>query len=170
VPDISRAILNVTEGDEMKQIEGAWFGKKSTCPESSSSISSNSLSLKSFWGLFLLAGLAALLALIIFIVMFVYRERNVLRSYDSTASIWSRIENFFRIFIQRDSTSSTFTQSDPNDRNSSSLPPMRAPSPSADSVDAEYPANRSSASYDSSPNREVPLEVVIDTVLKFNMN
>uniref|UniRef100_A0A2K2A8X8 Glutamate receptor n=2 Tax=Populus trichocarpa TaxID=3694 RepID=A0A2K2A8X8_POPTR len=170
VPDISRAILNVTEGDEMKQIEGAWFGKKSTCPESSSSISSNSLSLKSFWGLFLLAGLAALLALIIFIVMFVYRERNVLRSYDSTASIWSRIENFFRIFIQRDSTSSTFTQSDPNDRNSISLPPMRAPSPSADSVDAEYPANRSSASYDSSPNREVPLEVVIDTVLKFNMN
>jgi ionotropic glutamate receptor len=161
VPDISRAILNVTEGDEMKQIEGAWFGKNSTCPESGSSISSNSLSLKSFWGLFLIAGLAALLALIIFIVMFVYRERNVLRSSDSTASIWSRIRNFFRIFIQRDSTSSTFRQSDPKDRNSiSTLPTMRPPSPSAYSVDAEYPANRSSASYDSSPNREAPQEVV----------
>ncbi|KAI5586810.1 hypothetical protein BDE02_06G237200 [Populus trichocarpa] len=165
VPDISRAILNVTEGDEMKQIEGAWFGKNSTCPESGSSISSNSLSLKSFWGLFLIAGLAALLALIIFIVMFVYRERNVLRSSDSTASIWSRIRNFFRIFIQRDSTSSTFRQSDPKDRNSiSTLPTMRPPSPSAYSVDAEYPANRSSASYDSSPNREVPQDVVIDTI------
>ncbi|KAG6770856.1 hypothetical protein POTOM_026555 [Populus tomentosa] len=162
VPDISRAILNVTEGDETKQIEGAWFGKKSTCPESGSSISSNSLSLKSFWGLFLIAGLAALLALIIFVVMFVYRERNVLRSSDSTASIWSRIENFFRIFIQRDSTSSTFRQSDPNDRNGISLPIMCAPSPSAYSVDTEYPANRSSASYDSSPNREAPQEEVID--------
>nr|TKS11786.1 glutamate receptor 2.8-like [Populus alba] len=162
VPDISRAILNVTEGDEMKQIEGAWFGEKSTCPESGSSISSNSLSLKSFWGLFLIAGLAALLALIIFIVSFVYRERNILRSSDSTASIWSRIENFFRIFIQRDSTSSTLRQSDRNDRNGISLPTMCAPSPSAYSVDTEYPANRSSASYDSSPNREVPQEVVID--------
>ncbi|KAJ6924983.1 hypothetical protein NC652_018059 [Populus alba x Populus x berolinensis] len=161
VPHISRAILNVTEGDEMKQIEGAWFGKKSTCPESGSSISSNSLSLKSFWGLFLIAGLAALLALIIFIVSFVYRERNVLRSSDSTASIWSRIKNFFRIFIQRDSTSSTLRQSDLNDRNGISLP-MFAPSPSAYSVDTEYPANRSSASYDSSPNREAPQEVVID--------
>ncbi|XP_073265988.1 glutamate receptor 2.8-like [Populus alba] len=162
VPDISRAILNVTEGDEMKQIEGAWFGEKSTCPEAGSSISSNSLSLKSFWGLFLIAGLAALLALIIFIVSFVYRERNVLRSSDSTASIWSRIEIFFRIFIQRDSTSSNFRQSDPNDRNSISLPTVRAPSPSAYSVDTEYPANLSSASYDSSPNRKVPQEVVID--------
>ncbi|XP_061963060.1 glutamate receptor 2.8-like [Populus nigra] len=160
VPDISRAILNVTEGDEMKQIEGAWFGKKSTCPDSSPSISSNSLSLKSFWGLFLIAGLAALLALIIFVVMFVYRERNVLRSSDSTASIWSRIENFFRIFIQRDSTSSTFRQSDLKDRNGISLPPMCAPSPSDYSVHTEYPANRSSASYDSSPNREAPQEVV----------
>ncbi|KAI9393681.1 hypothetical protein POPTR_006G268400v4 [Populus trichocarpa] len=160
VADISRAILNVTEGDKMKQIEGAWFGKKSTCPDSSPSISSNSLSLKSFWGLFLIAGLAALLALIIFVVMFVYRERNVLRSSDSTASIWSRIENFFRIFIQRDSTSSTFRQSDLKDRNGISLPPMCAPSPSDYSVHTEYPANRSSASYDSSPNREAPQEVV----------
>ncbi|CAK7354068.1 unnamed protein product [Dovyalis caffra] len=46
VPDVSRAILNVTEGDRMKQIEDAWFGKQSTCPVSSTSISSNSLSLK----------------------------------------------------------------------------------------------------------------------------
>jgi len=141
----------VTEGDEMKRIEGAWFGKNSTCLESGSSISSNSLSLKSFWGLFLIAGLAALLALIIFVVSFVYRERNVLRSSDSTASIWSRIENFFRIFIQRDSTSSTFRQSDLNDRNDISLPTMCAPSPSDCSIDTEYPANRSSASYDSRP-------------------
>ncbi|KAJ6743811.1 GLUTAMATE RECEPTOR 2.9 [Salix viminalis] len=162
VPHISRAILNVTEGDKMKQIENAWFGKKSSCPESSTSISSKRLSLKSFWGLFLIAGLAASLALIIFLVMFVYRERNVLRSYDSTASIWSRIENFFRIFIQRDSTSSTFRQSEMNGRNGISLPPMCAPSPSAYSVHSEYPADQSSENYDSSPNRKSSQEVVVD--------
>ncbi|KAG5244487.1 glutamate receptor [Salix suchowensis] len=143
VPHISRAILNVTEGDKMEQIENAWFRKNSSCPESSTSISSNRLSLKSFWGLFLIAGLAASLALIIFLIMFVYRERNMLRSYDSTASIWSRIENFFRIFIQRDSTS------------------MCAPSPSAYSVHTEYPADQSSESYDSSPNRQSSQEVVV---------
>ncbi|KAJ6745283.1 GLUTAMATE RECEPTOR 2.9 [Salix koriyanagi] len=156
VPHISRAILNVTEGDKMKQIENAWFGKKSSCPESSTSISSKRLSLKSFGGLFLIAGLAASLALIIFLVMFVYQERNVLRSYDSTASIWSRIENFFRIFIQRDSTSSTFRQSELNGKNVTSLP-----SPSAYSVHTEYPADQSSESYDSSPNRQASQEVVV---------
>ncbi|KAJ6697695.1 GLUTAMATE RECEPTOR 2.9 [Salix purpurea] len=156
VPHISRAILNVTEGDKMEKIENASFGKKSSCPESSTSISSNRLSLKSFWGLFLIAGLAASVALIIFLVMFVYRERNVLMSYDSTASIWSRIENFFRIFIQRDSTSSTYRKSELNGRNVISLP-----SPSAYSVHTEYPADQSSESYDSSPNRQSSQEVVV---------
>ncbi|KAJ6745285.1 GLUTAMATE RECEPTOR 2.9 [Salix koriyanagi] len=170
VPHMSRAILNVTEGDKMEKIEKAWFGEKSGCPESSTSISSNSLSLKSFWGLFLIAGLAASLALIIFLVMFVYRERNVLRSYDSTASIWSRIENFFRIFIQRDSTSSTFRKSELNDRNGISLPTMCAPSPSAYSVHTEYPADQSSESYDSSPNRQASPEVVVDNGQLTNRN
>ena len=106
MPDISRAILNVTEGDQMKQIEDAWFGKRGSCPESSSSVSSNILSLKSFWGLFLIAGLAAFLALIIFFVKFVYRERRDLSHSDPTASIWDRAKNFFRVFIQRDSSTS----------------------------------------------------------------
>ncbi|KAJ6745287.1 GLUTAMATE RECEPTOR 2.9 [Salix koriyanagi] len=115
-------------------------------------------------------GLAASLALIIFLVMFVYRERNVLRSYDSTASIWSRIENFFRIFIQRDSTSSTFRKSELNDRNGISLPTMCAPSPSAYSVHTEYPADQSSESYDSSPNRQASQEVVVDVGQLNNRN
>ncbi|KAF9681348.1 hypothetical protein SADUNF_Sadunf06G0216600 [Salix dunnii] len=161
VPHMSRAILNVTEGDKMEKIEKAWFGKKSGCPESSTSISSNSLSLKSFWGLFLIAGLAASLALIIFLVKFVYRERNVLRSYDSTASIWSRIENFFRIFIQRDSTSSTSRKCELNDRNGISLPTMCGPSPTTYSIHTEYPSDQSSESYDSSPNRQASQEVVV---------
>ncbi|KAJ6373288.1 hypothetical protein OIU76_027595 [Salix suchowensis] len=35
VPDVSRAVLNMTEGDKMKEIENAWFGKQSRCPDSS---------------------------------------------------------------------------------------------------------------------------------------
>ena len=149
----------------MKEIENAWFGKQSRCPDSSPWITSSSLSLKSFWGLFLIAGLAASLALVIFLVMFVYRERNVLRSYDSTASIWSRIENFFRIFIQRDSASSTSRKCELDDRNGISLPTMCVPSPSTYSVHREYPSDQSSESYDSSPNRQASQEVVVDADL-----
>nr|TKS11195.1 glutamate receptor 2.1-like [Populus alba] len=119
VPDVSRAVLNITEGDKMKEIENARFGKQSN------SVTSNSLSLKSFWGLFLIAGIASLLALIIFMVMFVYKERKVLRPLNSTISIRRKVSNFFRIFIERDLKSHTFRKSGPS---------MGAPSPSATSV------------------------------------
>eukprot|EP00258_Populus_trichocarpa_P013432 XP_002324375.3 glutamate receptor 2.8 [Populus trichocarpa] len=170
VPDISRAILNVTEGDKMKQIEDAWFGKKGSCPDSSTSVSSNILSLKSFWGLFLIAGLAAFLALIIFIAMFVYRERRDLRPSDPAASIWDRTKNFFRIFIQRDSTSQTSRQMELTDRNGISLPSMGVPSPSAFSVHTQFPEDPSSTDYDSSPNRQAPQEAVINIDQLTNQN
>ncbi|TXG62332.1 hypothetical protein EZV62_013695 [Acer yangbiense] len=69
VLDVSRAILNVTESEKMKEIEDAYFKKLASCPESSTLVSSNSLGLNSFWGLFLIAGIAAILALIIFMVI-----------------------------------------------------------------------------------------------------
>ncbi|KAG5225116.1 glutamate receptor [Salix suchowensis] len=144
VPDISKAILNVTEGDQMKQIEDAWFGKRGSCPESSSSVSSNILSLKSFWGLFLIAGLAAFLALIIFFVMFVSRERRELRHSDPTAPIWDRTKTFFRVFIQRDSTSLNSRQMGLTDRNGISLHTIGVPSPSACSIHAQFPEDPSS--------------------------
>ncbi|XP_073262470.1 glutamate receptor 2.8-like [Populus alba] len=170
VPDISRAILNVTEGDKMKQIEDAWFGKKGSCPDSSTSVSSNILSLKSFWGLFLIAGLAAFLALVIFIAMFVYRERRDLRPSDPTASTWDRTKNFFRIFIQRDSTSQTSRQMELTDRNGISLPSMGVPSPAAFSVHRQFPEDPSSTDYDYSPNRQAPQEVVIHIDQPTNQN
>ncbi|XP_010558879.1 PREDICTED: glutamate receptor 2.7-like [Tarenaya hassleriana] len=67
--DISRAILNVTEGEEMRQIENKWFKKQSNCPDPNTSLSSNRLSLRSFWGLFLIAGAASFLALFIFLAV-----------------------------------------------------------------------------------------------------
>ncbi|KAI9377954.1 hypothetical protein POPTR_018G012600v4 [Populus trichocarpa] len=134
VPDVSRAVLNMTEGDKMKEIENAWFGKQSNCPDSSNSVTSNSLSLKSFWGLFLIAGVASLLAIIIFMVMFVYKERKMFRPLNSRISVRSKVRNFFRIFIQRDLKSHTFRKSGLNDSKGTNLPSMGEPSPSAYSV------------------------------------
>ncbi|KAG5225124.1 glutamate receptor [Salix suchowensis] len=105
VSNISREILNMIEGDKMKDLQEKWFGDQ-TSPDSGTSVSSNSLSMKTFWGLFLIAGIASLLALIIFMVMFVHQEgRVVLIPSDSTTSIWRKIRHLFSIFNQRDFTS-----------------------------------------------------------------
>ncbi|KAK7351327.1 hypothetical protein VNO77_10694 [Canavalia gladiata] len=103
VADISRAILNVTQGNKMKTIENAWF-KESICNSSSAEISSkNSLGLESFWGLFLLAGIASLLALLIFAATFLYQHKDIWSSGNNpTTSIWKRIGNLISIFNQRD--------------------------------------------------------------------
>lgn len=108
--DVSRAILNVTQGDEMKQIEDKWFKKESIWPDDieNPSISSNSLGLESFRGLFLIAGTASLLALVIFVVMFLYEQRHVLLQFDSETSIWKRIRTMSRFFDQKDLSSHTF--------------------------------------------------------------
>jgi ionotropic glutamate receptor len=163
VPDVSRAVLNMTEGDKMKEIENDWFGKRSNCPDSSTSVTSNSLSLKSFWGLFLIAGVASLLALIIFMFMFLYKERKMLRPLNSRISIRRKVGNFFRIFIQRDLKSHTFRKSELNDRNGTSLPSM---GPLAYSVQTTYfpgDGDQSSTKFvDSSPDCQTSQEVVIN--------
>ncbi|KAM7480993.1 hypothetical protein LguiB_005576 [Lonicera macranthoides] len=78
VPDVSRAILHVTEGEKMEKIEKAWFGKQTNCPDPSTSMSSNSLGINSFWGLFVVVGVAASFALIIFTSMIAYENKNIL--------------------------------------------------------------------------------------------
>ncbi|XP_011623930.2 glutamate receptor 2.8 [Amborella trichopoda] len=72
LPDISRAILNVTEGDQMSRIEAAWLGAQTTCSDSSTTLSSESLDVNSFQGLFQITGLASTLALTISLILFVF--------------------------------------------------------------------------------------------------
>ncbi|KAK3437269.1 hypothetical protein EUGRSUZ_C01908 [Eucalyptus grandis] len=106
VPDISRAILNVTEGPQMTEIENAWLTSKTNCQNSNSSVSSDSLGLDSFWGLFLIAGAAAISALLIFMVMFI--KRNWQEVTSSSGSLWEKIVELGRRFYQRDTNSHTF--------------------------------------------------------------
>ncbi|KAF8015220.1 hypothetical protein BT93_H0889 [Corymbia citriodora subsp. variegata] len=115
VSDISKAILNVTEGPTMTEIENKWLTSKTKCVDSANSISSNSLGLDSFWGLFLIAGVAAVLALLIFVVIFVKRNWHVVTS--SSGSMWEKIVALGRRFYQRDLDSHTFRKARFRDRN-----------------------------------------------------
>ncbi|KAM7480975.1 hypothetical protein LguiB_005558 [Lonicera macranthoides] len=92
VPDVSRAVLRVTEGEEMAKIEKAWFGKQTNCPDPNTSVSSSSLGVNSFWGLFVIVGVAASFALIIFISMLVYENRITLMRVHPV-DIWKNIIN-----------------------------------------------------------------------------
>ncbi|XP_075663577.1 glutamate receptor 2.1-like [Castanea sativa] len=109
VSDMSRAVLNVREGKKMKEIENAWLGNQNNCTNSNNQVSSASLSLASFWGLFLIAGVASLLSLIISTSMFLYKERQqILIHFHSEGSILRRIHHTLGIFDKKDLKSHTF--------------------------------------------------------------
>ncbi|XVF48219.1 hypothetical protein PTKIN_Ptkin03bG0172300 [Pterospermum kingtungense] len=115
VPDVSRAILNVTQSDKlMEQIQHKWFYNETVCPDFDPSISSHSLGLESFGGLFLIAGFASLSAVIIFAAMFLYEQRHVM--LNSETPMWERIRIMLRNFDQRDLSSHTYRKSDLENR------------------------------------------------------
>lgn len=95
----------------MMKIGSKWFSQESNCEDNTRTprISSNSLGLESFWGLFLIAGAAAILALIIFVASFLYKHRHVLEQPDSrTSSRWRRVRAMIQIFNEKDLNSHTF--------------------------------------------------------------
>ncbi|KAK1680088.1 hypothetical protein QYE76_040936 [Lolium multiflorum] len=63
--DLSTAILTLSENGNLQRIHDEWLSVRG-CDTDDSNISSNSLSLSSFWGLFVVCGLACAIALLIF--------------------------------------------------------------------------------------------------------
>uniref|UniRef100_A0A6P3Z5B2 glutamate receptor 2.9-like n=1 Tax=Ziziphus jujuba TaxID=326968 RepID=A0A6P3Z5B2_ZIZJJ len=120
VGDISRAILKVTEGNRIREIENKWFKAESGCPDPSDRdvISSQSLGLDSFWGLFLIAGVVSSLALLIFAATFLHENRHFLSGSgpDLGASMWKRIQLIFGIFNQRDLNSHTYKRNEAQEK------------------------------------------------------
>ncbi|KAL6295917.1 hypothetical protein ACE6H2_004059 [Prunus campanulata] len=82
------AILKLTGTERILDIEKKWFKEGRNCQDlNSPKVSSNSLGLESFWVLFLISGVASILALIIFIASFIYRHGHILmHPADSEAS------------------------------------------------------------------------------------
>nr|DAD45631.1 TPA_asm: hypothetical protein HUJ06_003861 [Nelumbo nucifera] len=117
VPDISRAILNVTVGDTMRRIEVAWFGQQANCPDPNTLVSSddiNSLTMDSFWGLFLIAGVSSTLALLVFAISFYCDNKHQLENVDPDTSVWKKMAILAKQFDRKDLSSHTFRRSDDN--------------------------------------------------------
>ncbi|KAJ9179544.1 hypothetical protein P3X46_011320 [Hevea brasiliensis] len=127
VPDVSRAILKVTEDDEMRRIENAWFGGESKCPDSSKSVSSSILGIDSFWGLFLIVGVISVSALVTYTAMFVHEHWEILKDSNSRASIWSRILHLLRIFNKPDPKAHALSKGKVDERSGINAPGDGAP-------------------------------------------
>uniref|UniRef100_A0A1D1Y6Y1 Glutamate receptor n=1 Tax=Anthurium amnicola TaxID=1678845 RepID=A0A1D1Y6Y1_9ARAE len=91
VNDLSRVILNMTEGNKMSEIQKKWFGDQNTCPEKDKDISMNILDFKRFWGLFFITGTASTTSLLIFIAAFSYKNWHVLRREMAGMSVWQKL-------------------------------------------------------------------------------
>ncbi|GAB2273571.1 hypothetical protein Dimus_008360, partial [Dionaea muscipula] len=101
VPDVSRAILNVTEGNDMVRIEKKWIAQQDSCLDSSSiATTMSSLGSDSFWGLFLVVGTVSVLAICIFVGMFLHEQRHIWMRGD--APFWTKFQVLARILNQRD--------------------------------------------------------------------
>jgi glutamate receptor, ionotropic, plant len=75
VPDISRAIINITDGDDLIQIEKKWIGDQN-CENKGSITESNGLNFLSFWGLFLITGVVSTISLLISIIISLCKKRQ----------------------------------------------------------------------------------------------
>ncbi|KAG0479619.1 hypothetical protein HPP92_010477 [Vanilla planifolia] len=101
-PEVSRSILKLLESDKMVDIEKNLYQNMSCPIEEEDDTNSSSLSFHSFWGLFLITGVASMTALLLYLVRFLYRCREVLRTLEPGCSTWRKIVFLAKLYDQRD--------------------------------------------------------------------
>ena len=74
--DFSTAILTLSENGELQRIYDQWL-TTSSCSTSNVAVSSNQLGLGTFWGLFLITGLASLLCCIIYLIRMAFLHKKM---------------------------------------------------------------------------------------------
>ncbi|KAJ1700435.1 hypothetical protein LUZ63_000214 [Rhynchospora breviuscula] len=76
VPDISRAILNITDGEDIIQLEKKWIGDEKCRNNGGITVESNNLNFLSFGGAFLMTGVVSTICLLIFIIISLHKKRQ----------------------------------------------------------------------------------------------
>ncbi|KAH6773306.1 hypothetical protein C2S51_011710 [Perilla frutescens var. frutescens] len=97
LPDVSRQILNLKEDEKMLRITNPWLGEEGCTSSDGTVMTSESLNLDSFRGLFLIAGLSSSSALLAFLSIFMCENWCILTS---TTPIKQKIYGLARVFHQ----------------------------------------------------------------------
>lgn len=100
VHDMSGAILSVKQRSDMRKIEKEWIDGETICSDQSSAAPSNSLTLDSFWVLFLITGVVSYSALMIFFFKLLRKNRHLL--HNSSVCFVQRLKAILRCFDERD--------------------------------------------------------------------
>jgi glutamate receptor, ionotropic, plant len=130
-PEVSRAVLELAEGEQMVQIEKKWFGELAVRPshDGNADLDSSNLSFQSFGGLFLITGVVSGLMLLIYLATFFYRERDEVRTAEAVGSgsgspSLRRLHAWMRHYDRKDMRSPTFrTWNDESVRNGNQQTP-----------------------------------------------
>jgi ionotropic glutamate receptor len=110
--EVSRAIVGLTEGDNIDLIERKWFGVPGSCGDGVDAANA-SLTLWNFSGLFLVTAVAATLVLLVYLVMFIYRERHEVRAAAEPGSgsvSLKRFRAWLQHYDRKDMTAPHFRQ------------------------------------------------------------
>ncbi|XP_038712036.1 glutamate receptor 2.9-like [Tripterygium wilfordii] len=84
--DVSRAILQLSENGKLKELEETWFVSTTGCAANGTDDHIESLSLHSFWGLYLITGITSSLCVLIFIARLLITFRRHQQAYQSGAN------------------------------------------------------------------------------------
>ncbi|KAA8532457.1 hypothetical protein F0562_032490 [Nyssa sinensis] len=74
--DVSKAILVLSEDDTLKRMETKWFTASSSCLTPQTTIETDSVSLHSFWGLYLFSGTISTICFVLFFLHNLYEHRK----------------------------------------------------------------------------------------------
>ena len=106
--DFSKAILKISENGVLKSLEERWFAPSPECSANATNDKTESLTLSSFWGLYLISGGTSTICFIIFLVGLLrnYRhdrqdtsQRNIA---PSMRSIWSEVVRLVNYICNRE--------------------------------------------------------------------
>ncbi|KAA8515177.1 hypothetical protein F0562_018356 [Nyssa sinensis] len=105
--DVSEAILKLSENGKLKEFEEELFASSSDseCSNSQTSRNNDSLSLESFWGLYLLSGATSTICFLPFIIHLIkdYRRHRVAQDGDigpSDGSVWNQTRRFAQYYYE----------------------------------------------------------------------
>ncbi|MED6196401.1 hypothetical protein PIB30_047091 [Stylosanthes scabra] len=107
--DMSTAILKLSENGDLQRIHDKWL-TRSACSSEGAKQGIDRLETKSFWGLFLLIGIACFIALLCHLIRMAYRFKRHYSSnntnsnleVEGSSSCFSRIKSFFLFVNERE--------------------------------------------------------------------
>ncbi|KAI4314662.1 hypothetical protein L6164_027550 [Bauhinia variegata] len=97
--DMSTAILKLSENGDLQRIHDKWL-KRSACIAGGAK--QDRLELKSFWGLFLLSGIACVIALLCYFIRMVYRFSRCPTGNLDCSSRSARLRSFFSFVNEKE--------------------------------------------------------------------